>query len=456
VRGVRWLIEDRVKELGSRNKEEPRKMKDSGVEWIGKIPEDWKIQNLKSILAERNENNKPVKTDFILSLTNDRGVIPYSEKGDIGNKSKDDLTGYKLAYPNDIVLNSMNVIIGSVGLSKYYGAVSPVYYMLYPRSGVDSVRYYNYIFQTRVFQEGLKGYGNGIMEHRLRIPMTNLNTVMLPYPSAEEQQAIANYLDSKVSQIDDIIEKTKQSIEDYKKYKQSLITETVTKGLNPDVEMKDSGIEWIGEVPKKWQVYRLRDIGEIQRGTVDKNIRENEIPVKLVQYTNIYYKREQRAIDDDYLDITVTQNELQRSKVKKGDILATASSETSDDIGRSSVVIDELQNHVFGADTVRIRISDDLMYIGYKKYLLENNIYRQKFDKLCRGITRYRFNMDDFKSLKYVIPPLHEQQQIAEYLDTKCSQIDRIIDQKKTLINELETYKKSLIYECVTGKRYVG
>lgn len=106
-----------------------RKMKDSGVAWIGEIPKNWEIKRLKSVLLERNENNKPKKTDFILSLLNDRGVIPYDEKGDVGNKSKEDVTGYKLAYPNDLVLNSMNVVIGSVGISKYFGCVSPAYYM---------------------------------------------------------------------------------------------------------------------------------------------------------------------------------------------------------------------------------------------------------------------------------------------------------------------------------------
>ena len=123
-------------------------MKNSGIEWIGEIPDSWDVVRLKNVLKERNETNKPVKTTEILSLTNDRGVIPYGEKGDVGNKSKEDLTGYKLAYPNDIVLNSMNVIIGSVALSKYYGCVSPVYYMLNLRHSNHSIEYYNFFFRN--------------------------------------------------------------------------------------------------------------------------------------------------------------------------------------------------------------------------------------------------------------------------------------------------------------------
>src|SRR5665648_584189 len=275
-----------------------REMKDSGIEWIGEIPDDWDIKSLKVILAERKENNNPIKTDFILSLTMDKGVIPYTEKEGGGNKAKEDLTAYKLAYPNDIVLNSMNVIVGSVGLSKYFGCVSPVYYMLYPKNSDDSVHFYNDIFQSKVFQDSLIGFGNGIMMKqsetsgklntiRLRIPMSKLNTVMLPYPTPKEQQKIVEYLDEKVSKIDKIITETTLSIEEYKKYKQSLITEAVTKGLNSDVEMKESGIEWIGEIPKQWEVNRLRNIADIARGTVDKNVKDNEIPVMLIQYTNI-------------------------------------------------------------------------------------------------------------------------------------------------------------------------
>ena len=208
--------------------DEMRKMKDSGIEWIGLIPEDWEIKRLKAVLLERNESNNPIQTDYILSLTNDRGVIPYDEKGDVGNKSKDDISGYKIAYPNDIVLNSMNVVIGSVALSRYYGCVSPVYYMLYPRNPKDDVRYYNYIFQTTEFQNKLKGYGNGIMEIRMRIQMSKLNTVDLPVADSTTQSRIADFLDDKCGKIDRYIEKQRQIIEKMKAYKQSVITEAVT------------------------------------------------------------------------------------------------------------------------------------------------------------------------------------------------------------------------------------
>jgi len=446
------LGKDKIKEEGSRVKEKTRKMKDSGVEWIGEIPENWRIQNLKSILVERNENNKPVKTDFILSLTNDRGVIPYSEKGDIGNKSKDDLTGYKLAYPNDIVLNSMNVIIGSVGLSKYFGAVSPVYYMLYPRSEEDSVRYYNFIFQTKVFQESLKGYGNGIMEHRLRIPMMKLNTVMLPYPSAKEQREIANFLDSKVYLIDDIIEKTKQSIEDYKRYKQSLITETVTKGLNPDVEMKDSGIEWIGEIPGHWDVMKLRYLGVLQNG-ISKSGDEFGYGFPFVSYSDVY--KNYSLPPKVFGLINSTREERQAYSVQKGDVFFTRTSETIEEVGFASTCLETIEDAVFAGFVIRFRPFTRKLNENFSKYYFRSELHRRFFVKEMDIVTRASLGQELLKKLPVIIPPVSEQKQIANYLDNKCSHIDKIIEQKEQLINELETYKKSLIYEYVTGKKRV-
>ncbi|WP_010233411.1 restriction endonuclease subunit S [Clostridium arbusti] len=429
-----------------------REMKDSGVEWIGEIPTDWKTKNLKSILAERKETNNPVKTDFILSLTNDRGVIPYTEKGDVGNKSKDDLTGYKLAQPNDIVLNSMNVVIGSVGLSKYYGAVSPVYYMLYPRKKEDSVEYFNNIFQTKVFQNNLRGYGNGIMEIRMRIQMIKLNTVMLPYPSPQEQQKTADYLEKKVSEIDNIINQTTLSIEEYKKYKQSLITETVTKGLNSDVEMKDSGVEYIGEIPKDWNVKRLRYLGTLQNG-ISKSSDYFGFGYPFVSYSDVS-KNIELPLNGSGL-INSNDTDRKNYSVKQGDVFFTRTSETIEEVGFASTCLKTIENAVFAGFVIRFRPSTSELNENYSKYYFRSELHRRFFVKEMNLVTRASLSQELLKKLPVIIPSKDEQQQIADYLDKKCFEIDNIITQKEQLITEIETYKKSLIYECVTGKREV-
>lgn len=427
-------------------------MKDSGVEWIGEIPKCWEIQKLKSILSERKENNNPIKTDFILSLTNDRGVIPYSDKGDIGNKSKEDLTGYKLAYPDDIILNSMNVIIGSVGLSKYFGAVSPVYYMLYPRSPDDFVEFFNFIFQTKVFQESLKGYGNGIMEHRLRIPMIKLNSVMLPYPPSEEQQKIICFLDLKVAKIDNIIDKTTQSIEEYKNYKQSIITEAVTKGLNPNVGMKDSGIDYIGKIPKEWKVRRLRYLGTLQNG-INKGSDYFGYGLPFVSYGDVY-KNMELPLNGSGL---INSNEIERENysVRQGDVFFTRTSETIEEVGFASACLNTIEDAVFAGFVIRFRPISDELNANYSKYYFRSDMHRRFFVKEMNLVTRASLSQELLKKLPVLIPTKNEQQQISDYLDKKCAEIENLISRKQQLLKELGSYKKSLIYECVTGKREV-
>ncbi len=430
-------------------KELTKKMKDSGVEWIGEIPEDWEVQNLKSILEERNEMNNPIKTESILSLTNDRGVIPYSEKGDIGNKSKEDLTKYKLVYPNDIVVNSMNVIIGSVGLSDYFGATSPVYYMLYPRNYKDSVKYYTYLFQTKEFQSKLVGYGNGIMEHRMRIPMMNLNKVHLPYPDSLEQKSIADFLDEKTQEIDNIISKTKKAIEEYKKYKQSLITETVTKGLDKNVQMKDSEIEWIGKIPEHWDATKLKNVtSKLTDGAhISPDTNEGK-----------YYFVSTVDINNGMIDFN---NALKTSKESYEYMVRTGCKPNIEDllmskdgtIGKMALVREE--NNFVVASSLLIISSNTNSIIEYIYYYLMSKVGENQIESYHKGSGLRRISIINTGNILITVPPLQEQKAIASYLDQKCSQIDQIISTKEKLLTEMEAYKKSLIYETVTGKREV-
>ncbi|MBS5937604.1 restriction endonuclease subunit S [Clostridium sp.] len=444
-----------------------REMKDSGVQWIGKIPKEWEVKPLKAILEERNEKNLPIKSDNILSLTMDKGVIPYKDKEGGGNKAKEDLSAYKLAYPNDIVLNSMNVIAGSVGLSSYFGCVSPVYYTLYSRNNDDSIQYFNDIFQSKVFQLSLLGLGNGIMMKqaegsgklntiRMRIPMQKLNTVVLPYPSKESQKQIANYLDKKVSQIDDIISKQKNLIEKYKAYKQSLITETVTKGLNKNVSMKESGIEWIGEVPSHWDVKKMKYLGTLNASGVDKKIRDGEKLYKSVHYVNVYKNGQKEIFNrEDYLVISCDDSKATNCTLLVGDVLFTNSSETAEDMGACTVIAENLENTLFGYHLMRFRPDLNKLYYKYEKYLFSSNYMRKWFEYNSVGMTRYGLAQRGFAEAQIIYAPYEEQKKIADFLDKKCNAIDSAISKKEQLITKLEDYKKSLIYEYVTGKREV-
>lgn len=208
--------------------EPERAMKDSGVEWIGEdIPFDWDINRLQFCIDEISERNYTGKETQILSLMKDKGVIPYEEKGKVGNISKTDLTQYKLAYPNTLITNSMNIIIGSSGISQYKGCVSPAYYIFKAKPN-DDIRYFNYIFAVRAFQNECRRFANGILEIRLRISSTNLLKIKVPVPPLAEQQQIADYLDEKCKNIDNRVQKRRQQLEWLKEYKKSLIFDYVT------------------------------------------------------------------------------------------------------------------------------------------------------------------------------------------------------------------------------------
>jgi type I restriction enzyme S subunit len=216
----------------------------SGISWLGDIPRHWEVLPLGRVLTERKESNYPVKTKNILSLSLHDGVVPYAERTRPGgNKAKEDLTAYKLAYPGDIVVNSMNVVVGSVGLSRYFGAVSPVYYMLRPRQTTDHVEYFDSVFRDVSFQRSLFGLGNGIMviqskstgklnTIRMRIPMRKLNRVEIPYPPPSEQKVIIAGLATEIAPVNTAIARTEREIALMQEYRTRLTADVVTGKLD--------------------------------------------------------------------------------------------------------------------------------------------------------------------------------------------------------------------------------
>ena len=257
-----------------------REMKDSGIQWLREYPANWNLIKIKYCLKERVEKNNPVRTTDILSLTAKQGVIPYDQKEGGGNKPKEDVSAYRLAYPGDIVMNSMNILSGSVGLSNYFGCVSPVYYMLRPIDKSEDVRFYNYIFQSTVFQRSLYGLGNGILIKesgngklntiRMRIPIDKFGGLFIPVAPIQEQKKIADFLDAKCSEIDALIADIQTQIDTLEQYKRSIITEAVTKGMNPDVEMKDSGNQYWGRIPTNWHLSDIKYLFEIVKRIAGK------------------------------------------------------------------------------------------------------------------------------------------------------------------------------------------
>ena len=438
-----------------------REMKESGIEWIGRIPKDWTIKRLKHVLEERKEKNNPIKSKDILSLSIDRGVFPYSEKTGGGNKAKEKFEDYKLAYPNDIVLNSMNVVVGSVGKSNYFGCVSPVYYTLFVRNNNYNIDYYNYIFQSNAFQKSLWGLGNGIVAKesdngklntiRMRIPMEKLNNIIMPIPTNDEQERIANHLNKKVDEIDNAIRKTKQTIEDYKLYEQSIITRVVTKGLNENIKMKDSGIEAIGMIPKHWKLIKLKyivnSIGKGNGITKEDIVTDGDTPC--VRYGEIYSKYNYKFYECE----TRTNKEKINSNqyFTYGDLLFAGTGELVEEIGKNIVYLGN-ENCLAGGDIIIVKHSENPVFLSYAL----NSHYGQTQKSYGKSKLKVvHISGAEIGNMLIALPPLKEQNQIEKYISEKCEEIDKLINNKEKIIEELENYKKSLIYEYVTGKKEV-
>ena len=233
-----------------------RKMKDSGVEWIGQIPEDWEIAKLGTLYAHRSE--KVSDKDYEPLSVTKQGVVSQLATAAKTN----DGDNRKLVKAGDFVINSRSDRRGSCGISPLNGSVSLINIVLKPTQKIHS-KYYDWLFNTSMFADEFYKWGHGIVDDLWTTRWTEMKKIIAPKPIYEKQSILAAYLDEKVAHIDNIIDKTKKTIEEYKKYKQSLITEAVTKGLNPDVKMKDSGVEWIGEIPEHWEIAKLKYVFEI-------------------------------------------------------------------------------------------------------------------------------------------------------------------------------------------------
>lgn len=421
-------------------------MKDSGIEWIGKIPKEWGLKRIQFCLEEINEKNNPIKTEQVLSLVKDKGVMLYEDKGNQGNKAKEDVSQYKVAYPNTLIVNSMNILIGSVGISNYLGCVSPVYYV-FKETDESDLRYINYIFNTKEFQKELRKYANGILEIRLRVSSADIFKRKIPVPNKSIQSKIADYLDKKCIEIDALYSDIEKQIETLEEYKKSIITEAVTKGLDPDVEMKDSGIEWIGMIPKEWECKKIKYVTNLSRGIFGHRPRNDP------RYYDGKYPFIQTGdvacATKVITNYSQTLNELGKKvskEFKKGTIALTIAANVGD--------VSILGFNAYFPDSIMAVIPHKEIDNMYFYYIL--SIMKSEFLRVAIINTQLNLNVERVGNLYIPITfDKNKQKEIVKYLDEKCAEIDGAIEEKKEQLETLEQYKKSLIYEYVTGKKEV-
>lgn len=429
-----------------------RQYKDSGIEWIGQIPMDWKMQPLAIYFAENSKSNSDLGSVNALQFKYGEIIQKPNNGKELTDKDRELLEKYTVVSPDDIVVNGLNLNydLKSLRIAKVRedGIITSAYIVLRPRNGANA-SFYNYYLKALDFQKIFHGMGVGI---RLTLSYDELRSMLLAVPSFEEQQRIADYLDKKCAEIDGLIELQEQMIAQLTDYKQSVITEAVTKGINPDAQLVPSGIDWIGEIPNGWEIKKVKYIVDsISKGngiTKDEVFADGDTPC--VRYGEIYSKYNQ-AFTECY---SATKIELQNSPhyFNRGDILCAGTGELVEEIGKSIVYLGE-KPCLAGGDIIVISHRQNPSFLNYA---LNCNYAQTQKSKGKAKLKVVHISAFEIGSIFMLLPSLEEQKVIADYLDNKCSEINSLITLKQQKIDALKEYKKSLIFECVTGKKEIN
>ena len=416
------------------------------------VPDGWKFVDIKHLFDVFN-GSTPKSTeekywggDIAWITPADMNEAKYIESSSrtITNDGFDS-SNLTMADPGDIIL-SCRAPIGSVNLAAIPLCTNQGCKTLKPKGEVDTSFYYYYLSCHSDVLNSL-GRGTTFME----LSTSDLCNLAVPFPPFEVQKEISNHLDVVCSKTDSIIGNQKVLIDKLLSLKQSIISETVTRGLDPDVPMRDSGIQWIGKIPDSWDVLRLRQIGKCQNG-VSKSGDYFGTGSPFVTYSDVYnsisFSRSSGQVNSDESDRIVYS-------VKRGDVFFTRTSETVDEIGLTSVCTETIPDATFSGFLIRVRCNVNILYPEYAKYYFRSEVVRTFFIRETNLVTRASLSQDLLKNLPVFLPPMDIQIEIANHLDGICNKIDDLIFLYTSLNKSILSLKHSLIYEYVTGKRPV-
>lgn len=414
-----------------------RKMKNSGIEWIGEIPSEWKVKKLK--YTSEFKQNKYTEADGNLTYIGLENIVAWNGQY-IDTNSEYEKEQSLLCEPNDILFGKLRPYLAKVYISNKKQCCSGEFCVISIKEQNARFMWYQLISYGFIFVVDRSTYGT-------KMPRANVDYIKnmsVSIPSLEEQQKIVEHLDVKCAEIDTVIEKTKATIEEYKKLKQSIITEAVTKGIHGNRPMKDSGVEWIGSIPSEWEITRVKNLFNYRN-------ERNYMPLKDVNLISLY--TDLGVVQHSDLEET-TGNKASNADgyklVYEDDIVVNIILCWMGAIGRSSY--NGVTSPAYDVYSPKENTNSK-----YFHYLFRTQGFNGECYKVGRGIMmmRWRTYSEQFKMLKVTLPSNKEQQEIVEYLDVKCAEIDSLIAKKTELLTKLEEYKKSVIYEYVTGKKEV-
>lgn len=434
--------------------EQYAQMKSSGVSWIQDIPSDWSIRVLFQLADQVKNKNKDLAEQNLLSLS--YGKIKRKDINNPEGLLPESFDGYNIIEADDIVLRLTDLQNDHtslrVGQAKERGIITSAYTVLRPSSMVNP-QYLYYVMHAYDLIKGFYGMGSGV---RQGLNYDEIKTLKVPFPKMKEQETIVAFLDKKVEQIDSIIDEAKASIAEYKKWKEAVIFETVTKGLNFNTEFKDSGIEWIGKIPKTSRVIRLRYLVQDYKAgpfgsslITDKLLHNGDILV----YTPEHIANKSTESDKNLYLPRSRADEMSQFFVKTGDVVFPIVGS----LGRAMMITEDMPKGIINQRLAKFSLRENIVDPSFFMWIFGKSSFFMPYIEVNH---RGSFIVNLTKTIVYDMPfvlPFDTviQHEIADYLDEKCGIIDSMISEKESVIKDIEQYKRALIYETVTGKRKV-
>jgi len=423
--------------------------KKSDAPWIQEIPKNWNLFRGRRIFKQTRDS--AYEGDTQLTASQKYGVLPQTLFMQLENQkvvlALKGTENFKHVDIDDFVI-SLRSFQGGIEHSKYMGCVSPAYTVLKSQK-IIYPDYFAYLLKTQIYIDALQSVTDGIRDGK-NISYEQFGEIMMPYPPYDEQQKIADFLNKETLKINNLIEKQEQLILLSTEKRQAFISHSITKGINPKVKLRESGVAWLGEIPEHWKVKKLKFIAEIFASNVDKKTIEGEAPIKLCNYTDVYYN-DKITEDLEFMNASATNEQISKFVLRAGDVIITKDSETPDDIGIAALVPKEILGVICGYHLSIVRAKNNVSG-PFIKCLFDSDYVKSAWMTLANGVTRYGLGQYSIDNLKVPVPPYEEQLQIVSYLEELTNKIDLLIQKSKNSIELLKEHRASLISAAVTGK----
>ena len=417
--------------------------KNSGVEWLGDVPDEWDIYPFWHLFNRKEITNKT--QEQLLSVYLDRGVILHSEGGGMVHKPADNLEKYQLVEVNDFVMNNQQAWRGSVGVSPYKGIVSPAYLIFSFNKKICAPKFFKYFLRDKgvVDQFMIASMSVGTIQRQVKWHL--LKTIQLSIPSLIEQNTIANFLDTETARIDNLIAKQEKLIELLEEQRKSIISHAVTKGLNPNAPMKDSGVEWLGEVPEHWNLKPIKFLAKTNQLTLAENTDENYE----IQYVDIGSVSRTNGIEKIETILFKDAPSRARRIVKDGDIIVST---VRTYLKAIAYIENPPKNLIVSTGFAVLNPIRTVIFPQYAKFTFLAEQFIAEVIAKSKGISYPAITATELADIKIALPPLNEQKVILQYLLEENLKMNKLISKQNQLIEKLKEYRASIISHAVTGK----